>query len=199
MLQRPLATLAALCVLGGCAARPSGDALSSDSAGGEVPPDSALVGVMYHGDRYVLRSDLYARWREAQAALDSLPEPANLPRIDVHHATDAQIDSTITFLEDRGPERRAIERAGFSVRDYVLTSLALGSMLVRSGEVADSVRAPLTQVHIDRGEIERARDASRYHVLFDDDDGAHAGRRHEGHGHDKHRGHGHKHGHGKHS
>jgi hypothetical protein len=168
--------------------------LTSDTASlaGDVSMDSATTGAVFHGVKYPLTSENYRKWLVAQAALDSLPEPAAMPRVDLRDPTDDDIDRTVDFLAQQDAERRAIERSGLSVKDFVLTSIALGQALHFS---KDALVPPENRVFVatNRPEIERVRAARNFHVLDDDEDGNGDGG-HGGHG-DKH-GHGHHHDHG---
>jgi hypothetical protein len=177
----------------------SRERLSTDSATGDVPLDSATVGAVYHGVKYPLTSQNYKKWIVAQAALDSLPEPSDIPRVDLRDPTDDDIDRTVSYLEDHDAMREAIERSGLSVKDFVLTSVALGQAFSLAGRNVVP-RENVAFVDSNRAEIERVRATRRFHVLDDDEDddedrGGH-GRGHEkGHGGHADQGHGHKHKH----
>ena len=175
--------------------------LTSDTAlaAGEVSSDSGTVGTVFHGVKYPLTSDNYRKWIVAQAALDSLPEPMAMPRVDLRAPTDDDIDRTVDFLSRQDAARRAIERSGLSIKDFVLTSIALGQAFnfARDDLVPRENRA---FVDSNRAEVTRVRDARRFHVLDDDEEDEGEGRelghgkRHEkGHGHHHKRGHGHGH------
>jgi len=174
------------------------NALTSDtaSAAGEVSSDSGTVGTVFHGVKYPLTSDNYRKWMVAQAALDSLPEPTAMPRVDLRDPTDDDIDRTVDFLSRQDAARRAIERSGLSIKDFVLTSIALGQAFnfARDDLVPRKNRA---FVDSNRAELERVREARRFHVLDDDEDDEHEGRAlGHGKGHEKKHGHHHKRGHG---
>ena len=162
--------------------------LSADSAAGLVSADSATVGAVFHGVKYPLTSQNYRKWLVAQAALDSIPEPAEMPRVDLRDPTDDDIETTVKSLEDQDAARRAIERAGLSVKDFVLTSVALGQALNLAGRTAAPVQN-VAFVDSNRVEIERVRAVRRFHVVDDDEDND----RDRGNG--KGRKHGHKHKH----
>ncbi len=159
--------------------------------------DSATSGAVFHGVKYPLTSENYRKWLVAQAALDSLPEPAAMPRVDLRDPTDDDIDRTVNFLAHQDAERRAIEGSGLSVKDFVLTSIALGQAFHFS---KDALVPPENRVFVatNRPEIERVRTRRNFHVLDDDedgsDDGGHGGHGHK-HGHEHHHDHGHGHGH----
>lgn len=73
---------------------------------------------------YSITSDNYKRWLAAQAALDSVDIDAEL-RLDPRRATADDVDRVVRDLRQHPTAREAIERSGLSVRDYVLTSIAL--------------------------------------------------------------------------
>lgn len=112
----------------------SDDGALADSTAGDVSLDSALVGVQYRGVKFPLTSDSFKKFLVAQEALDSIPDPPDVPRIDVRNPTDEAIEDAVDELEDHDDARRAIEGAGISVKDFVLTSLALGQALAFSGD-----------------------------------------------------------------
>jgi len=162
--------------------------LDTGSAAGDVSQDSAIVGTVFHGVKYPLTSENYRKWIVAQAALDSLPEAIEMPRIELRDPTDDDIERTVDFLSSHDNERRAIERSGLSIKDFVLTSLALGQAFSFS---RDELVPKENRVFVDanRLELERAREARQFHVLDDDDDGPGQGRGYK---------HGHKHRYGRH-
>jgi hypothetical protein len=168
--------------------------LTSDttSSVGDVSLDSATEGTVFHGVKYPLTSENYRKWTVAQAALDSLPEPTAMPRVDLRDPTDDGIDRTVDFLSHQDAARRAIERSGLSIKDFVLTSIALGQAFnfARDDLVPRENRA---FVDSNRAQIVQVREARRFHVLDDDEDDDHGG-----HGHGKKNGHGHRHKHGGH-
>jgi hypothetical protein len=177
----------------------------TSSAAGAVSLDSATVGTVFHGVKYPLTSENYRKWLVAQAALDSIPEPTAMPRVDLRDPTDDDIDHTVEFLASDAAARRAIERSGLSVKDFVLTSIALGQALNFAGDplVPEGNRE---FVRSNRDDIVRVRAVRQFHVLDDDDDddreagdrgrgddnGKHLGL---GKGHRKGHKHHHKHGH----
>lgn len=111
MKRLPLFLLAWL--LGACA---SGANSESD---GDVQREST-----YEAIDYTLTSDNYKKWMAAQQALDSAGvRPAE--RIDVRNVSDEDIDRVTRSLESRPEAKSAIEGAGLSVRDFVLTTIAL--------------------------------------------------------------------------
>lgn len=103
-------------MLGGC----RDDADLSELTGGDVVNDTTS----YEAIDYDLTSDNYRRWLAANDALDSARiEPA--VRLDPRAATDDDIDAAVKALEADERATTAIRGADISVRDYVLTSVAL--------------------------------------------------------------------------
>lgn len=99
--------------LGACSADVDGE---SD---GDVLRDSSYAAI-----DYALTSDNYKKWVAAQQALDSAGIRP-IERIDVRSVSDDDIDRVTGSLESQPPARAAIESAGLSVRDFVLTTIAL--------------------------------------------------------------------------
>lgn len=96
------------------------DADRTELTGGDVAQDT----VSYQGLDYDLTSENYRRWLAANDALDSARiEPA--VRLDPRAATDDDIDAAVKALEADERATAAIRGADISVRDYVLTSVAL--------------------------------------------------------------------------
>lgn len=92
----------------------------TELTGGDVVQDTAS----YQGIDYDLTSDNYRRWLAANDALDSARiEPA--VRLDPRSATDDDIDAAVKALEADERASSTIRGADISVRDYVLTSVAL--------------------------------------------------------------------------
>lgn len=168
-----LVSLLACAALTACGGGGDARTLSADSASGDVPADSAMAGLVYRGEKYPLTSDNYRRWLVAQAALDSLPAPADVPRIDVNAASDEQIDRTIDFLSRQDGERRAIEGSGLSVKDFVLTSVALGRMVRASARGGDALADARGFAGIDPEAVRRAQDHGRFRIVDDEDDDEH--------------------------
>lgn len=107
-------------VLVALAAACGDDADRTELTGGDVVQDT----VSYQGLDYDLTSENYRRWLAANDALDSARiEPA--VRLDPRAATDDDIDAAVKALEADERATTAIRGADISVRDYVLTSVAL--------------------------------------------------------------------------
>lgn len=111
MKRLPLFLLAAL--LGAC---DSGAHAESD---GDVLRDST-----YEAIDYALTSERYKQWMIAQQALDRAGV-SPVERIDVRSVSDEDIDRVTRSLESQPQAKSAIEGAGMSVRDFVLTTIAL--------------------------------------------------------------------------
>lgn len=86
---------------------------------GDVLRDST-----YEAIDYTLTSDNYKKWMAAQQALDSAGiRPGE--RIDVRSVSDDDIRRVTQSLESQPAAKTAIESAGLSVQDFVLTTIAL--------------------------------------------------------------------------
>ena len=106
--------------LGLLAAGCGDDVDRSELTGGEVVQDT----VSYQGLDYDLTSENYRRWLAANDALDSARIEPDV-RLDPRTATGDDIDAAVTALEADERATTAIRGADISVRDYVLTSVAL--------------------------------------------------------------------------
>ena len=112
---------------------------------GDDPDESALVGgdvvqdsVSYAALDYEISSDRYNQWLRAQAALDSVGVDAS-ERIDVRNVSDGDVDRVVRSLDTQANAKAAIESADMSVRDFVLTTVALAQSW-------DAVNRPGTRV-----------------------------------------------------
>ena len=128
--------------------RPGGDVLLD--AGGRIP--------------YEITSDRYREWEAARRALRAAKISLTM-RLDPLHVSQSDIDRAVNFFEGNGRARRAIEGAGISVRDYVLTTIALEQqMAVANGKwgAREQPAVPATPV-VPRESIsaELSRDSSR--------------------------------------
>ena len=112
--------------------RPGGDVLLD--AGGRIP--------------YEITSERYREWEAARRALRAAKISLTM-RLDPLHVSQSDIDRAVNFFEGNGRARRAIEGAGISVRDYVLTTIALEQqMAVANGKwgAREQPTAPATPV-----------------------------------------------------
>jgi hypothetical protein len=128
--------------------RPGGDVLLDE--GGRIP--------------YEITSDRYREWEAARRALRAAKISLTM-RLDPLHVAQSDIDRAVNFFEGNGRARRAIEGAGISVRDYVLTTIALEQqMAVANGKwgAREQPATPATPV-VPRESIsaELSRDSSR--------------------------------------
>ena len=118
-LPLPLLGLALLAACGG-----------GGTFGGDV--DTALLHraggdvMLANGGRipYEITSERYRQWEAARRTLRAQGAGLSL-RLDPLRVTEADIRRAVQSLERNGRARRAIEGTGLSVRDYVLTTLAL--------------------------------------------------------------------------
>lgn len=172
--------MSALLVLGfviPLAAARCGDADRSALSDGDVVASDSTYQALDHQ----ISSDDYRRTLAAQAALDSVGFP-DVARVRLRNVTPADVDRVVKSLEDEPRTREAIESADISVRDYVLTSIALAqswdalnrpslrvtgipetnSALVRAQAVADPVahtrvRPRFIEEHDDDDDDDRGR------------------------------------------
>lgn len=125
---------------------------------------------------YRLTRDRLDGWRGAQHAVDRIPDDTSFLPLHAANATGADVDRAVAYLSSRPDLRRAIEQSGLSVRDYVLTTLALArAVQARAGSGAAEYSALSVE---DRAllprysdDLRRARRAHGFHVVeYGDDD-----------------------------
>jgi hypothetical protein len=109
-------------VVGGCRREsPDGaEALTSSLMFDNASPE-AREALASHVD-FRITDDNFARWEAAQNNLDALPRSAIRP---ASTAGANAVDRAVARLESSPRARRAIERAGLSVREFVLATIAL--------------------------------------------------------------------------
>ncbi len=110
-------------------------ALAAGCGGGRSEGDTSVAGgdagaIEVEALKYEVTPDRYQRWVAAQRALDAIPGIPAPPALDPWRVTDAEIDRAVQYLESDARSRAALERAGVSARDYVLTTIALDQALV---------------------------------------------------------------------
>lgn len=125
---------------------------------------------------YMLTSDRYRNWTRAQRDLDALPVTTTSNRLRVSNASDTDVERLVRQLESDPAARRAIEPSGLSVRDYVLTTLALAQAMdaTENGTRTRLTGVPRENLDIyttNRDDVRRLRRDSRYRVVDDDSDG----------------------------
>jgi hypothetical protein len=120
----------------------------SGVAGGEVVGDSVIA--LDHE----LTSDNYTKWRHAQDALDSANVDLKV-RLDSRRSTAADIERAIEAIEAQPEARRAIESVGQSVRNFVLTTVALA----QSWDAVNRPNVPIVGLRPDNVEFLRLRAA----------------------------------------
>lgn len=97
---------------------------------------------------YEITSDRHRQWETARRALRAQKISLTM-RLDPLRVTESDIQHAVDFFERNGKARRAIEATGMSVRDYVLTTLALEQqMAVARGRwgTSERPRAPSAPV-----------------------------------------------------
>ena len=163
-------------VLGGCNRDNRSEPDTALAAAGDTAPAlrevSGSAGGSVSGTalRYEVSDERYQQWVAAQRALDALPGLAAPPPLDARRASDAEIDRAVAFLEGDARARRAIEDAGLSVRDYVLTTVALDqALVVASGRTQTRRREDVPQQTMDvvtrnRADLEREWRDMRYRI-----------------------------------
>src|SRR5687768_15494620 len=128
-------------VVGGCR-RESADgaeALTSSLMFDNASPE-AREALASHVD-FRINDDNFARWEAAQNNLDALPRSAIRP---ASTAGGSAVDRAVARLESSPRARRAIERAGLSVREFVLATIALAQATeaAQTGKSTSPVRVP---------------------------------------------------------
>lgn len=166
-----LALLVVACSKGDDLSRIDSVALSQS---GGVRTDSGAVPMLVSD--YALTRKRADDWRGAQRALSTVPDDSTfLPvRADGDVAA-TEVDRTVAYLEGREDSRRAIEESGLSVRDFVLTALALErAERARSSPTGFSgspVRPENLALVTDyQADLENARRSSGLHIVDYDDD-----------------------------
>ncbi|MGH7637809.1 MAG: hypothetical protein ACREOK_09155 [Gemmatimonadaceae bacterium] len=119
-------------------------------SGGDVLSDSSHEAI-----DYTLTSDNYKKWLVAQQALDSAGIRFD-ERIDVRSVSDDDVDRVAESLQSRPSARSAIEDAGMSVRDFVLTTVALA----QSWDAVNGPSARVLGAHSENLDFLRAQSAT---------------------------------------
>jgi hypothetical protein len=141
------------------------DALRVDSAAGLVSIDTTLGEVAFRDVDYRLTSDNFAKYQVAQDRIDALPAPPVVQRIDLRSPRDEDVVVVVHQLESNEPARLAIVNSGLSVRDFVLTSLALGQALAFGNDQA-VVLQPVNRLFVEdnRLVIDRLEGRRRFRI-----------------------------------
>lgn len=177
-------TMLALCVLSTSAAGPCADDAKRDLS--VSPSDNAAIaaaaatGTLVPNDSdvravdYKLASDRFRDWSRAQRSLDALPAGGETNILRVRSASNDTVDQMVRRLEADAAARRAIEPSGLSVREYVLTSLALAQAMAASenGARARLIGVPSENLDVysrNRDDYRRFRRDSRLRVVDDRD------------------------------
>ncbi|HVE78582.1 MAG TPA: hypothetical protein VNA89_06965 [Gemmatimonadaceae bacterium] len=118
-----------------CSAGSSAGKEGTDSAGGTI---AGAPGGRANGDgghelealNYEVSDDRYRRWITVQQTLDTLPDLPPPPYLNPDNFSEADVSRAVNYLERSPGAVAALERAGLSARDYVLTTVALDQALV---------------------------------------------------------------------
>ena len=132
--------------------RQGGDVMLAD--GGRLP--------------YEITSERYRQWETARRALRAARIGLSM-QIDPLRVSEREIQRAVNFFERNRRARGLIEDTGMSVRDYVLTTIALEQQMAvasgRWGEQRERPRAPATPVVAPESiAAELARDTARRRV-----------------------------------
>lgn len=135
--MRAMMVVAMACVLTACDKfqRDRSDASLLSSSGGEVAlADGGSL-------EFAITSEQYKRWDRARRGIDRRVAARFGEILQPDAPTERSIDAAVTYLESEPSARRSIERAGMSVRGFVVMTVALEQeMRVASGQPA--VRQP---------------------------------------------------------
>lgn len=125
----------------------------------------------YPGIDYELTRERFDRWRAANESLRGVPAAPVGERLDVRNATDEEVDRVVDYFEDHDEARRAIEAAGLSPKDYVLTTLAVeqAALRERGARFGGAPEANVPFVAERRAHVDRARETTRSRFLAGDD------------------------------
>jgi hypothetical protein len=143
-----------------------------DGASGDV--DTALLHraggdvLLEGGGRldYEITSDRYRQWETARRALRAAKISLTM-RLDPLHVRESDIQTAVGFFERNGRARRAIEATGLSVRDYVLTTIALEQQMALASGRWGAGERPAARIPVAPSEsiaAELARDSARARV-----------------------------------
>jgi hypothetical protein len=114
-------------------------------------------------------------WRGAQRALSTVPDDTTfVPVRATDEVSSTEVDRAVAYLSSRPDSRRAIEQSGLSIRDYVLTALALerasAARLLPAGAAGQALPPGNLDLVTEYGdELRRARGSSGLHIVEYDD------------------------------
>jgi hypothetical protein len=113
-----------LAILAGALAVASAGARCREDSKAQLAEGQVLGDSAYQAIDYTLTSDNYRKWLVAQERLDSVGLEDSV-RIDVQRVSDDDIDDVVKSIEEQPAATAAIESAQMSVKEFVLTSIAL--------------------------------------------------------------------------
>lgn len=131
---------AALIALAACNRGDASSGTSSTSSGDVAYASFESLEAALGGE---VSSEQYRRWLAAKQALDRVP---NLPppvKASGSTPTEEDIEAAIARLESNARARAAIEGAGMSVREYVLTTVALDRAMAATSRSRTADPAPI--------------------------------------------------------
>jgi hypothetical protein len=151
----------------------SADDSAALAASGGIVADSGAVPMRVRD--YRLTRERLDGWRGAQRAVARLPGDESFEPLEVSGATDVDVDRAVDYLERRPEMRAAIERSGLSVRDYVLTTLALArarQAMPAAGDSAPALVEPDDRQYVRQygDDLRIAAEPRRFRVVLLDDD-----------------------------
>jgi len=147
------------------------------AASGGIIADSGAVPMLVAD--YRLSEERVDGWRGAHRAMSELPVDNDFQPVRLADAMDDDVERTVRFISGRPDMRATIERSGLSVRDYVLTTLALARADLVSRRPADSARimmATENRAFASRygDEQRRTQTGRRFRVVDDSDSDSNA-------------------------
>lgn len=142
-----------------------------DSAGGNIALNERVAEVL----DVPVSAERLEQWQRAEQTLAQSGDSAPLVRINSRSLTDRDVDKAVARLDGDAPAKRAIESSGMSVRDFVLTTLAIANAMdAAGGPNAPAFRGALAQnvelVRRNEAAIRRVRETSRVRVDHEDSD-----------------------------
>ena len=128
---------------------------------------------VYPAADYRLSGEGIARWLEARSSLDAATPAAPTIHLATRSTSADEVTVAVNRLEADSAARRIIEGSGLTVRDYVLTTLAVGQALDASEHprirFLNLPASNLEIVRARREELQRRNRAARFLVVDERD------------------------------